>query len=178
MPDDRSMCEMQELIGRNLTAIRKIEQKALDQRTAPQRISDRIANFCGTMVFVYIHVAWFAVWLGVNTLSIVPRKYHFDSPPFSTLTLLVSLEAIFLTTFVLISQNRQQRISEGRNELDLQINLIAEQETTKIIKMLANIQDRLGIQDQDSKALTDPVDPQELAEAIEEQIIKANERKT
>ena len=75
---------------------------------AQQRIADAITAFCGNMLFVYVHVAIFAVWIGA-------RGFGHDHYPFNFLTMAVSLEAIFLSTFILISQNRQQEVSEEYN---------------------------------------------------------------
>lgn len=174
--DENQAKELRDLIARNVEVIQKIEQRSLQSRSRSERISDKIASFCGSMTFVWLHIIWFAVWLSINWLPLTPKSMQFDKPPFGTLTFIVSLEAIFLSTFILISENREQRMNEGRNELDLQINLIAEQETTKIIKMLAKIQEKLGIEDEETDILADPVDAEELAEAVENQIVKGNEK--
>ena len=101
------------------------------------------------MAFVWVHVLWFSVWIIANT-AVIPIK-PIDPYPFSFLTLVVSLEAIFLSTFILISENRQARIDERRNHLDLQINLLAEQEYTKTLQLLEQIANKLGVD-----ANTDP----------------------
>ena len=109
--------------------------------------SDHLANwttaFSGSMLFVGLHVVWFALWVLINLgwLGIEP----FDPFPFGLLTMVVSLEAIFLSTFVLISQNRQALQADRRAKVDLQVNLIAEQEVTKVMQMVAEIHDHLGI---------------------------------
>jgi uncharacterized membrane protein len=117
---------VEELTEHNILAISKMEEIANSRHTRSDVIADAIAGFCGSMVFVWAHILWFGLWVVDNTLSFFPR--HFDPYPFQFLTLVVSLEAIFLSTFILISQNRQQRTAERRNFLDLQINLLSEQE--------------------------------------------------
>src|SRR4029079_5842946 len=102
-----------------------------------------IARFCGSMTFVWVHVAWFGAWILINALPGLP---HLDPFPFTFLTLVVSLEAIFLSTFILISQNHDTRISERRNHLDLQLNLLSEQENTQMIRMLRAIAEKLGVE--------------------------------
>jgi uncharacterized membrane protein len=91
------------------------------QRTQ-DRVADRITRFSGSMLFVYLHVGWFAYWIAHNTLSPSP----FDPFPFGLLTLIVSLEAIFLATFVMLSQNREAQRAEIRAQLDFETNVVAE----------------------------------------------------
>jgi len=106
------------------------------------RIAHLVASFAGSMVFVWLHVAFFAGWIGVNALGVIP----FDPPPFGLLTIIVSLEAIFLSTFVLISQNQQGKEADKRAKVDLQVNLIAEREITKVMTLLTEIQRHLGME--------------------------------
>ena len=119
------------------------------------------------MAFIWTHVAWFGVWIGYNL--IVPRP-PFDPFPFALLTLVVSLEAIFLSTFILISENRQARLGDRRNLLDLQINLLAEQENTKMLAMLRRIAEHLDVRlDGDVTALEAETDCAQLTEEIDRQ---------
>jgi len=132
------------------------------------RIAAAIARFCGSMTFVWVHVIWFGVWIGYNLL---PGVKHIDPFPFTFLTLLVSLEAIFLSTFILISQNHDTRISERRNHLDLQINLLTEQENTTIINMLRAIGEKVGVDlsnDSMVKVMGEEVQPDRLVQQIEQ----------
>lgn len=169
---------VEELTKRNIQTVADLENATRDQRSPADRIADRIADFCGSMAFVYVHLVWFIVWIGLNVPP-TPRRLHFDPFPFSFLTLTVSLEAIFLSAFILISQNRQGRISERRNHLDLQINLLSEQENSKILTMLSRIQERLGIEDSDPEVnvLEEATRPESLAEQIEEILEKDLERR-
>jgi uncharacterized membrane protein len=121
-----------DLTRRNVEAILQLEEAAKNQRTRSELLAERIARFCGSMRFVWVHVAWFSGWIIFNSM---PGTRHVDPFPFTFLTLVVSLEAIFLSTFILISQNHDTQISERRNHLDLQINLLSEQENTKMIEM-------------------------------------------
>ena len=88
-------------------------------RKAENRVSDKITAFAGTMRFVYIHSVWFGLWIAIN-LGLLGATLIFDEYPFGLLTLIVSLEAIFLSTFVMISQNRQAKSAEIRSDLGLQ----------------------------------------------------------
>jgi uncharacterized membrane protein len=103
----------------------------------------------------------------------------FDPYPFNFLTLVVSLEAIFLSTFILISGNRQARLDERRSHLDLQINLLSEQENTKMLKLLQQIADKVGIEcdgDPDISVLEQATRPEELAAQIEATVEEAKRR--
>jgi uncharacterized membrane protein len=119
------------------------------------------------MTFVWVHVIWFGGWIVINLL---PRLPHVDPFPFTFLTLVVSLEAIFLSTFILISQNHDTKISERRNHLDLQINLLSEQENTKMITMLQAIAAKVGAEvneDPHLQALSEQTEPEKLVRQIE-----------
>ena len=148
----------------SVTKILEIENEAKKKRTVGERISDGVAAFAGSMTFVYLHVIWFGGWILFNTL--VPKAI--DPFPFTFLTFVVSLEAIFLSTFILISQNHDTRVSERRNHLDLQINLLAEKENTKMLELLKAIAEKVGVDCKDDamEALLEDVDAQELAAQI------------
>jgi len=126
-----------------------MEHDALARRPAVARVSDRIASFAGSGTFVLLHVVWFATWVLWNSGWF--GLHRFDPYPFTFLTFIVSLEAIFLSTFVLISQNRMSQQSELRSHLDLQINLLAEQESTKTLRILLRVCERLGIDTDDEE---------------------------
>jgi uncharacterized membrane protein len=117
---------------RNITEICDMEKKALERRTVSARIGDTIATQAGRMWFIVFHLAWFAVWIVLN----VKAHRSFDPFPFPLLTMMVSLESIFLSLFILMSQNRSGQQADQRNHLDLQINLLAEDENTKMLQML------------------------------------------
>jgi uncharacterized membrane protein len=106
--------------------------------------ADSITAFAGSMRFVRLHIAWFALWIAVN-VGVLGIAREFDPYPFGLLTLVVSLEAIFLSTFVLITQNRQAKASEIRSELDYRTNVIAERENDVIMRTLQRIAEQDGI---------------------------------
>jgi uncharacterized membrane protein len=168
-----------EIVRKNTAAIADMQRKVTEARTLGGRIADAITDFTGSMVFVYVHIIWFAVWILLNVgLIHIPRISEFDHFPFSLLTMIVSLEAIFLSTFVLISQNRLACASEKRAELDLQVNLLAEQKATKVLEMLDQITEQLGQvgsrfnfkPDPEVKALKVSPEPQEVLQVIEETV--------
>jgi uncharacterized membrane protein len=111
-----------------------MERSALERRSLAARLGDLVASHAGRMWFIGLHLLWFAGWIAMNH---GPAGGHaFDPYPFSLLTMIVSLESIFLSLFILMSQNRSGREADDRNRLDLQINLLAEDENTKILLML------------------------------------------
>jgi len=131
-------------IRRNIEAVAKLEENFQRDRTATDRIADSIAAFTGSLKFVVLHAALFALWFAVN-LGLVPGVPRFDPYPFLLLSLVVSLEAIFLSTFVLVKQNRMSRREDLRAHLDLQINLLTEREMTIVLQMLERISARMGV---------------------------------
>jgi uncharacterized membrane protein len=141
------------IIERNIRTITRLRLQTARERHVQDRLADAITSFSGSMLFVYLHILWFGAWLLVNTgyMGIKP----FDPFPYGLLTMIVSLEAIFLATFVLISQNRFSDAADRRMELDLQIGLLAEHEITRVLQMLDAIQDKLGIDNDADSALAD-----------------------
>ena len=121
--------------ARNVRAISELEHGALAQRSVSARIGDAIASHAGKMWFIVFHVVWFALWLWINRGG----KSAFDPFPFQLLSTIVSLESIFLSLFILMSQNRSNVQADQRNHLDLQINLLSEEENTKMLQMLQAI---------------------------------------
>ena len=158
----------EELTKRNVELIRQLEDAAKQERTKSDRLAEVIANFCGSMNFVWVHVVWFGGWI---ILNLIPGIKHIDPFPFTFLTLVVSLEAIFLSTFILISQNHDARISDRRNHLDLQINLLSEQENTRMLLLLKVIAEKLGCEianESELAVLSEKTDPEKVAALIEE----------
>jgi uncharacterized membrane protein len=119
---------------RNIKEICDLEKKALAGRSLAERLGDVIATQAGRMWFILFHFVWFGVWLVLNLKT--KGASTFDPFPFALLTTIVSLESIFLSLFILMSQNRSGVQADQRNHLDLQINLLAEDENTKILQML------------------------------------------
>jgi uncharacterized membrane protein len=135
--------EMLGVIDRNITTMVELRREEQRSKSGQDKAADLLTAFSGNMVFVYLHVIWFAFWIAAN-LGWLPIK-PFDPFPFGLLTLIVSLEAIFLSTFVLISQNRAGEVADKRADLDLQIDLLAEHKITHLISIVAGIADHLGM---------------------------------
>jgi uncharacterized membrane protein len=129
----------------NIEAIARLEKQFLDQRTWTERLGDTIAGFVGTMTFILVHLLGFCIWFAVNSgkLGISP----FDPYPYVLLTMVVSMEGVLLATFVLMKQNRMSRRADQRDHLNLQIDLLAEKEITKILQLQRAICRHLGVAD-------------------------------
>ena len=141
------------VIERNIRTIIQLRQKAASKRSLQDRIADAITSFSGRMAFAYVHILWFAVWILLNTGRLGVAA--FDPFPYGLLTMIVSLEAIFLSTFVLISQNRLSAEAERRADLDLHVGMLTEHELTRVLQMLDAIQDKLGISNDGDGELAD-----------------------
>ncbi len=153
--------------------LNSIKAKADAKRTLSERIADKMTTSFGSMTFLILNLALFIFWLLVNTGKIEGIAV-FDPFPFNLLTTIVSLEAIILAVFVLISQNRSMRVDDIREETHLQINLISEKEITKIMKMLAVLSEKNGINlsdDAELKKMLEPVIEEKIEEELEKEIL-------
>ena len=158
------------VVDRNIATINRLRDEAEAAKSKQEHAADAITRFSGSMTFVYIHAAWFTAWIVIN-LGLIGLP-PFDPYPFGLLTLIVSLEAIFLSTFVLLSQNRQAIVADQRADLDLQINLLAEYEITRILVFVDRIAEKLGIdacKDPELAELEKDVEPGQLLHEIDEQ---------
>lgn len=141
------------VIEKNIRTMIGLRLKTAQERKLQDRIADGITDFSGNLKFVYIHVIWFGAWILLNTGKLGIKA--FDPFPYGLLTMIVSLEAIFLSTFVMISQNRMSDDAERRANLHLHIGLLTEHETTRILQMLDAIQDKMGIDNDSDSELAD-----------------------
>jgi uncharacterized membrane protein len=156
---------------RNIETVAQLEEEFLRSRSLADKISDVIAGFVGSILFVAIHLVWFAGWVLIN-LHLVPFLPAFDPYPYQLLCMLVSLEGVLLSTFVLIKQNRMSQRADHRSHLDLQVNLLSEKEVTKLIQMQRLICRRLGISETESDAevleLSESTAVENLAKELDE----------
>ena len=130
-------------LTRNIEALQERRKAESASASVQDKIADAITRFTGSLKFVFLHLAIFGFWIVAN-LGWVPGVPQWDES-FVVLAMIASVEAIFLSTFVLISQNRMAALAEKRVELDLQISLLAEHEITKVVAMVAAIADHLGV---------------------------------
>ena len=153
----------------NIQAVARMRARAQQRRTTAQRLGDWITLCAARESSVAIHLAWFVAWVAINSgLTFIKP---FDPFPFTLLTTIVSLEAIFLTLFVLASENRLTQDAERRGQLDLQVNLLAEQEMTMVLRMLKEVCEHLDLREtitsQKFLDLAKRTDVSELAEQLE-----------
>ncbi|WP_458097543.1 DUF1003 domain-containing protein [Roseomonas sp. WA12] len=136
-------------LTRNIRALEDRRKRELAEATREERIAEAVTRFTGSMTFVYLHLALYGSWIAIN-LGLIPFIPKFDES-FVILAMEASVEAIFLSTFVLISQNRMAAAADKRADLDLQISLLTEHELTKLSTLVVRIAERLEI-----RASTDP----------------------
>jgi uncharacterized membrane protein len=157
----------------NIDAIAKLEHDALARRTATERVSDLITKLVGNIWFLVAQLILISGWTIVN-LNLIPAVKPFDPFPFGVLALTVSSESVFLTIFVLISQNRMARQSERRSHIDLQVGMLAEQELTTVLQMLQKLCHHMGVDVDSSKqevqSFSKTTDVHKLASELEEKL--------
>ncbi|WP_332813221.1 DUF1003 domain-containing protein [Ramlibacter sp.] len=152
----------------NVQAMRKLDEAENAQHTVSDRFANLVARACGHIAFAIVHAIAFGGWMLWNTFG---TPHPPDPYPFTLLTLWASAEGIFLMSFVLISQNYQARISERRNQLDLQINLLAEQENSRMLVLLEDIALKTGALtegDAEIGALVQAAEPEQVVRQIDE----------
>lgn len=160
---------MASVVNRNIAAL--LERREAEERSkgAQERLADAITSFTGSMTFVYIHLVLFGGWILIN-VGWLPILRPFD-PTLVILAMAASVEAIFLSTFVLISQNRMQASADRRAELNLHIDLLAEHEVTRIITLLTAIGKNLGVdesRDPELEELTKDVKPEKVLDTMDQ----------
>ena len=126
---------------RNIQAVTRLEQEALTQRSVGERLGDVVTRLAVKPWFIAGHAIVFGIWMLGNTLG----GWGFDRAPFFVLCTVIAIEATFLTLLVLASQQRMLRISDRRAHLNLQVDLLAEQELTLILKMLERVSEHLNL---------------------------------
>jgi uncharacterized membrane protein len=158
----------------HIGTMRAIKAAHAKDRTTVERMADWISKIAGSAGSISFHFLWFTIWIVVNT-GLTPFA-PFDPFPFGLLTMVVSLEAIFLAIFVLMTQNRESHIAEVREELSLQVILRMEAEVTKTLQLVAGLFTRLGHKvgdDPELQAMLQPLEPEEMERDLMEQIKRA-----
>ncbi len=166
--DPRLTPRLAGVVERNIKALLARRQMDDKDKTFQDRMADRITSFTGSMLFVFIHLALFGSWIVINLgWTPIPK---FD-PSFVVLAMIASVEAIFLSTFVLISQNRMAA-ADKRADLDLQVSLLAEHEITHLIQLVTAMAERMGLEesrDPELEELARDVAPEKVLDAMEHQ---------
>jgi len=153
------------------TAFRAIKAEHSSNRSRMEILADRLISVASSTWFLLAHVAAFLLWIVIN--APLPGMPQFDPYPFGMLTTIVSLEAIFLAIFVLMTQSRESRIGELREELTLQVNLRMEEEITKTLHLVAGLYSRLNLQlaeDAELRSMLEPLDPRAIEADLADQI--------
>jgi len=159
--------EVSEPLAKNVDALMKRRERQAAEEIITERIAARMADFTGSVWSVLVHGVVFGLWILIN-IGLLPIIEPWD-PTLVVLAMIASVEAIFLSTFVLMNQRRQARLDEDRAELTLQISLLAEHETTKLASLLVAIAERLKVdvpEDVDTEDLTKTVSPEGVLEEI------------
>jgi uncharacterized membrane protein len=155
-------------LARNIRMLEERRKREAAEASREERIAAAITRFTGSMLFVYLHLAFYGTWIIVN-LGLIPGVPKFD-PSFVVLAMEASVEAIFLSTFVLISQNRMGEAADRRADLDLQISLLTEHELTKLSELVVAIAERLDIRanaDPELQEVQKDVAPEAVLDEIE-----------
>lgn len=142
-----SAAGMSAALRHNIHLLEERRRQDAASSTRSERIAAAVTHFTGSMAFVYIHLCLYSSWIAIN-LGLLPGVPTFD-PSFVILAMEASVEAIFLSTFVLISQNRMAAAADRRADLDLHINLLAEHELTKVADLLSRVAERLDVREHD-----------------------------
>ena len=156
------------VLERNIRALQLRRRREEKEATVEERLAEAITRFTGSMRFVYLHLALFGFWVAAN-LGWVPGVPAWD-PSFVVLAMVASVEAIFLSTFVLISQNRMAATADKRADLDLQISLLTEHELTRLIALVSALSRHVGVQtdvDDEMEELKQDVAPEAVLDQIE-----------
>jgi len=167
-PDEQQSRGMTGALRENIAALTERQRLERTAASPSERIADRVTRFTGSMTFVLLHLVAYSLWIGIN-LGAIPGLPRFD-PSFVILAMEASVEAIFLSTFVLISQNRMAASAERRADLDLHINLLAEHELTKLASMVGRIAEAVGvsIEEPEFREIEQDVAPIEVLDALDD----------
>jgi uncharacterized membrane protein len=158
---------MARVVERNINALLKRQKEEDSRKSRQQTMADLITRFTGSMPFVYLHLFLFGIWISWNAGWIGLKPFD---PSFVMLAMFASVEAIFLSTFVLISQNRLSAQTNKRAELDLQVSLLAEHEITRLITMVTAIAKKLNLEeanDLEIDELAKDVYPEKVMDTID-----------
>ena len=156
------------VLDRNIQQLMEYRQQRRKHTGTGDRIAETISDFAGSMVFVYIHAAFYGLWILAN-LGVIPGVRPWD-PTMVVLAMIASVEAIFVSTFILITQNRMAEAQDERAELNLQISLLAEHEVTKLISLVSDIATKLDVRTDFSEVdeMKKDVAPRPVMERIEQ----------
>lgn len=173
MADHQRQGHLASATERHIETVANLERRFLRDRSWLDYIADAIADFSGSIYFVLLHVTWITLWFLINTGHFFGLR-RFDPYPFILLGMVVSVEAVLLSTFVLMKQNRMSQRVDQRDQLNLQVDLLAEEEVTKILQLQRAICQLLGIdtaeRDPNVREMTETTPLQTLADELREKL--------
>jgi uncharacterized membrane protein len=164
---------LQHRLQQNSEIIQSLKERQDEKRTRAEKIADKMTDIFGSIGFLVANIIWFAIWIVIN-LGLIPGVAAFDPFPFGLLTMIVSLEAIILAIFVLISQNRSSKIADLREEVDLQVDMLTEREITKLMQVVCAVAEKIGVDLEDDEELQQMLTPAPLnniEQALERQVL-------
>jgi len=157
----------------HIDAIVRQEQEALERRSRSERLADGVGIFAGSLTFVLLHILLLTAWIWVNS-GRGPLTKPFDPYPFQLLGVIVAMEAVILSSFILMRQNRMMRRGERRDHLNLQVDLLAEKEITKLLQMVRAICANMGLQnimaDKEIRELSQNTSIESLSQTLEDRL--------
>jgi uncharacterized membrane protein len=157
----------------HIDSIVRQEQEALERRSRSERLADGVGIFAGSLTFVLLHILLLTVWIWVNSGRGLWAK-PFDPYPFQLLGVIVAMEAVILSSFILMRQNRMMRRGERRDHLNLQVDLLAEREVTKLLQMVRAICANMGLQnimaDKEINELSQSTSIESLSQTLEDRL--------
>lgn len=161
----------QENVETRRKVVKSLKAKANAKRSPAEKFADWMTAKFGSIFFLGLNALWFGIWIPIN-VGLIPGIEPFDPFPFGLLTMVVSLEAIFLAIIVLISQNREARVAELREEIELQISTISEGEITKLIHLVTLLLEKQGIKtdDPELQKMLKPTNPEVLQKQVEKEL--------
>ncbi len=178
MPTPAKSTPLADSVETGVRSVVELERQFDQTKSLPDKITDLIADFSGTLYFVVLHLTWFLAWFLVNT-GLVPGIPRFDPYPFILLAMIVSVEGVVLSTFVLMKQNRMQRKTDQRDHLNLQIDLLAEKEITKVLQVLRLICRKLEIEevegDRDLDQMQNTTSVNVISESLQNEMSSSNQ---
>ncbi|MDB5208240.1 MAG: hypothetical protein JWR72_3315 [Flavisolibacter sp.] len=166
-PHPEDYPKMAKIVERNISALFNRRKEEEERKTREERIADKVTKFTGSMFFVYLHLTLFGIWIIWNIGWLGFKAFD---PSFVVLAMFASVEAIFLSTFVLISQNRMNIQADKRAELDLQVSLLAEHEITKLVTLVSAIAKKMDIteaNDKEIEELARDIHPEKVMDTME-----------
>lgn len=169
-PRSGKLTEVNRVTRRNLEATSRMEQSLECGRSFGERAADRFAAIVGSWTFLIIQTALLMAWMALNVIA---WRMRWDPYPFILLNLVLSFQAAYAGPIIMMSQNRQARVADLRNKLDLQINLLAEQESTQALRMLRQLCEKasIPIDDQQTRELEQATRPEQLARQIDSGVL-------